>query len=320
MRRLIVAVLVVAGLWMGFWAIAQTTLERGIRAFISNPQPGVEVTATDVSVVGFPNRLDTTLTDIAVTLPENGTVWTASFVRLFALVYRPTEVIAALPPEHVVETPLQRVEIAHDSARASAALQATDDFALDRATLVIENGRAASSLGWGLSLDEIRLSIAEIEDADYRLGAEGLDIRLDAIPDGVPQSISRLHLDARAAFTQAWDRTAMKSDRLPQITSLDIADITVDWGGMSFLATGAVTVDRTGTPDGQLDLTIVGWQEALDALTRTGILPADIGPALRFALATLADGDRLNVPLGFRNGLTTLGPLPVGPAPNLTIR
>ena len=320
MGRLIVAALVAAGLWMGFWVVAQTALDRGIRAYLEGPQPGVRLAAEEVSVRGFPNRLDTRLTEVELTLPETGTIWTAPFVQLYALVYRPTEVIADLPPAHRVETPLQRIDIAHDKARASVSLMATRDLALDRATLVIDDARLSSSLGWSGEGRQLRLSIAETEPAIYRLGLEGLDIALDPLPEGVPGTLSRIHLDATAAFTRAWDRSAMNEATLPQITELDISDITIDWGAVALVARGELSVDGLGRPDGTLDLAVTGWQEALSTLTEIGLIPNDAAPALRFALGALADGDRLDVPLGFRGGLTTLGPLPIGPAPNLAIR
>lgn len=320
MGRLIVAVLVLALAWMGFWFFAATSLERGIRNYVASPQEGVEVTAADVSVVGFPNRLDTTLTDLVVTLPETQTEWRAPFAQLLALVYRPTELILAVAPTHELATPLQSIAFTNDRARASVALSASTDLALDRATLVIDEGRALSSLGWEASLAQTRLSIAETDASTYRLGAEGLDIELNAIPPELPRRFSRLHLDATAGFTKPWDRHAMNAERLPQITRIRVDDLSLSWGPMRFEARGDLNVDARGRPDGRLELSIVNWRAALDALDRLGLLGERLGPAVELGLAALADGDTLGAPLVFQAGIMRLGPLPLGPAPNLTIR
>jgi hypothetical protein len=320
MGRLIVAVLVVALAWMSFWFFASISLERGIRAYIEGPQEGVEVMAGDIGVTGFPNRLDTTLTDLVVTLPETQTQWRAPFAQLLALVYRPTELILAVAPTHAITTPFQSIAISNDRARASVALSASTDLALDRATLVIDDGRALSSLGWEASLAQTRLSIAETDISTYRLGAEGLDIELSVIPPELPGRFSRVHLDATAGFTKPWDRFAMNAERLPQFTQIRVDDLSLSWGPMRFEARGDLDVDMRGRPEGRLELSVRNWRAALDALDRMGLLGERVGPAVEFGLAALADGDTLSAPLVFQAGIMRLGPLPLGPAPNLTIR
>ncbi len=83
MGRLIVIVLVLAGLWMGYWAVGSTTLERQLSSWIDARR--AEGWAADVGALevrGFPNRFDTILTDVQFADPATGVAWQAPFLQL----------------------------------------------------------------------------------------------------------------------------------------------------------------------------------------------------------------------------------------------
>src|SRR6056297_3671249 len=126
MGRLIIFVLVAAALWMGYWVIGATALERGLSGWIEQRRDeGWVADVAELDVAGFPNRFDTTLTDVAFADPGTGVAWQAPFLQLLALSYRPNQVIAVLPPEHRLSTPLQNIDITSDLTRGSIFLGAS---------------------------------------------------------------------------------------------------------------------------------------------------------------------------------------------------
>ena len=333
MGRLIVVILAAAGLWMGYWAVGSVALERALNGWIeARRAEGWAADLGGLEVRGFPNRFDTILTDVAIADPETGVAWQAEFLQLLALAYRPTEVIAVLPPEHRLSTPLQTIDFTSDRTRGSIYLGASTRLPLDRSTVVAEGLALASSLGWRADLTEARFATTTIpvRENAHRVGAEVTGLRLpDALagaldPAGIlPERIDRLRLDAEMGFTAPWDRRAIEVAR-PQITDIDLADLSLSWGDVLFQAAGTLTVDAAGIPEGRIDIRAVEWRRLLDMSVSSGLLD----PALRdtvergLGLVAALSGrpDTLDAPLTFRGGFMALGPIPIGPAPRIVIR
>ena len=58
MRAMLIALLVVSGLWAGYWVVGSRAVERSIEAWFAAPHDGLTASRSDVSVSGFPNRFD----------------------------------------------------------------------------------------------------------------------------------------------------------------------------------------------------------------------------------------------------------------------
>ncbi|HSF64747.1 MAG TPA: DUF2125 domain-containing protein, partial [Paracoccaceae bacterium] len=99
MRWLLWIVVAAATLWSGYWFAGSRALERGAVQAIAMQAAQGFVSQADVSVQGFPNRFDLTLTEPRFGDPARGLVWEAPFAQLFALSYKPWHLIAAFPPE-----------------------------------------------------------------------------------------------------------------------------------------------------------------------------------------------------------------------------
>ena len=333
MGRLIVIVLVLAGLWMGYWAVGSTMLERQLSSWIDARR--AEGWAADVGAVevkGFPNRFDTILTDVQFADPATGVAWQAPFLQLLALAYRPTEVIVVLPETHRLSTPLQTIDFTSERTRGSVILGAATTLPLERSTFVADALALSSSLGWDAELTQARFAteVVPVRQNAHRLGAEltglalprALDRALD--PAGIlPGRVSRLRLDAELGFTAPWDRRAIEVAR-PQITDIDLADLSMVWGEVTFQAAGKLTVDAGGIPEGQIDIRAVEWQRLLDMAIAAGVLPPELRGTfergLGFFAALSGRPDTLDAPLTFRDDRMSLGPIPIGPAPRIVIR
>lgn len=333
MRRLIVAILVVALGWMVWWAIGSTAHEKGLAAWIDARR--AEGWAADVGTLdtaGFPNRFDTTLTDLRLADPATGVAWEAPFLQLLSLAYRPTEVIVAFPPEHRLSTPLQTLTFRQEQARGSVFLDPKPSLPLNRATIVIDALTLSSSADWQVSLDQARFATERVPAREHahRVGAEFVELNLpDAMrstldPAGLlPETIAKLHLDADLGFTAPWDRAAIETAR-PQITDIDLRDLSANWGDITFRAAGELKVDRAGWPTGQITLRAVEWRQLLDMALAAGLVPAESEDTLERALGFLAalsgPPNTIDAPLSFANGVILIGPVPIARAPRIVIR
>ena len=86
MKKLLVLIVTLAALWAGYWFVGAAGVKAGFAVwFDARQSEGWQAEYSDLSVKGFPNRFDTTLTDPALADPATGLAWSAPFVQLFAL-------------------------------------------------------------------------------------------------------------------------------------------------------------------------------------------------------------------------------------------
>ena len=333
MGRLIVVILVAAIGWMGWWFAGSRALDSTLTTWVDDRRAeGWAADVAEIDVAGFPNRFDTTLTDVRFADPETGVAWSAPFLQLLSLAYKPSQIIAVLPDEHRLSTPLQTIAITHDQARGSIFLSPKPSLPLDRSVIILDRVRLASDLGWDVDLAQGRFATEPVAARTnaHRVGAEfsGLrlpnDLRNAFDPAGLlPEDIERMRLDADLGFTAPWDRTAIEVAR-PQVTDIDLKDLSANWGSVTFRAAGALQVDPNGTPEGTLSVKAVDWQKLLDLAVASGLLPEDQRTSTENALNLIASlkgpADTIDVDLTFRRGTVFIGPIPIGEAPRIIIR
>ncbi len=333
MRILIAVVLVAAFLWFGYWFVGSRALQAGIEQwFAARRAEGWVAETSDITVRGFPNRFDATLSGIELADPDTGLAWTAPFFQMLALSYRPNHLIAVWPHEQTLMTPWQRIEATTTEMRASVVLDDGADLALNRVALVAEDLQLDSSAAWSVAAQGVRfatrrrpgsLSAHEVGfDATGLSPGAGLRDRLDPAR-ALPPEIGRLHLDATIDFDAPWNRHALAAAR-PQPTQVTLGDLSAEWGGLKLSAAGDLDVDTRGVPAGRIVVSATNWREMLELAVTAGALPASLATTVERtleALATLAGGgDTLDVPLIFAGGRVSVGPMPLGPAPRLVLR
>jgi len=104
MRKLIFLVVISALLYGGYWFVGRAQIEDRItEALIEADEGPYDVSFGTLRTRGFPSRFDTTVTDFSFNDPATGTAWLAPRFQLFALAYRPNEVIAVFPQEQIFE-------------------------------------------------------------------------------------------------------------------------------------------------------------------------------------------------------------------------
>ncbi|MEL7104516.1 MAG: DUF2125 domain-containing protein [Pseudomonadota bacterium] len=324
-RRLTIIALVAALLWGGYWAVGSVALDRALRAWIADRQgEGWVAEYADLSVRGFPNRFDTTFTDLDLADPDTGLAWSLPFFQILALSYQPNHVIAVWPDTHQIATPAERLTITSDKMQASLVVEPGTDLVLDRTTLVAEALGVTSSRGWNSGAANLSLASRQVEGPPntYDIAVEATDVilaeparsTLDPLR-ALPGEVKTLRLLTKVTFDRPWDRFAVERAR-PQPTRIEITDLTALWGNLELRAAGAIDVTDTGRATGEVTVKAVNWKEMLDIAVAAGVLADATRQTAENALSLLAGlsgrADTIDAPLTIRDSLIFFGPIPLG--------
>lgn len=308
-------------LWGGYWFVGATALRQGVAQALAAPRAPLR--AQDHSVRGFPNRFDLTLTEPRLT--DGPLRWSAPFVQIFALSYRPHHVIAVFPPQQRLDVAGLTALITARDARASAVMRPTERLALDRAALVAE-APGLEIDGARHSADALRLALRPGADGRYEAVAEveaafpapallaGLD------PAGVwPRRFDLLRLEGELRFDRPLDIDAFRGPP-PRLVTSALTGLRIAFEGVDLQATGRVEPGPGDLPEGELALTIDGWRELARRLTLAGILTPEATAWVEFAAPGLARPEApeiIDLPLRLEGGFLRLGPLVLAELPRL---
>lgn len=329
MRALLLAILIVAALWSGYWFIGSRALERGVdQWFAAQTAQGITAERTDVAVMGFPNRFDLTVTEPRLADPRRGLSWKAPFVQVFAMTWKPWHLIAALPDRQTVGLPGQTVEVTSSRLRGSIVVTPGTDLTLERSTVEGDNIRLASDRGWAAAA--ARFLLATRRDAEDAASHEVFFEATSITPDqafrmglkpvsDLPELIDRARVDGRLAFSAPIDRFAAQTQ--PRIQRIDLREAALQWGGLSLSAKGSIAAGPQGLAEGRIDLRVAPWRDLVPVLVAAGLVTPEVAPTVERAMELLAqqgaDPDVLEVPLVLGQGRMALGPIPLGPAPRM---
>ena len=326
MRALLWITTAAAVLYGGYWVAGSTAMRRGAEAALADLQAQGIAGPAEITLRGFPSRFDLTVEPVA--LRSGAVEWTAPFVQLFMLAYRPTHLIAVWPHEQVLTLAGLPLAITSTDMRASAVVGASADLPLDRTVLIAEDLAIQAGADLGVTLTEARLATrADPAGLTHDLGAELLGLSLSAglraaaDPEGtLPAVMDRLRLDAALTLDRPLDRHAASAP--PRPLALTLRDLSLRWGDLSLTASGQLDRSADGRLTGRIDIDAEHWREILALAVATGLVRAELAPTYAAALEQLAavsgpDPDRLQVPLVLSGGWITLGPLPIGIAPRI---
>ncbi|MEQ8290988.1 MAG: DUF2125 domain-containing protein [Roseovarius sp.] len=334
MRILLTLILIAAAAWSGYWYIGKTGVTEGFSAWLeARRAEGWAAETGTLETKGFPNRFDTTFTDITLADPETGLAWEAPKFQILALSYRPNHVIAVWPDEQMVATPQEKYDVESSDMRASVVVGADLSLPLERTTLTAEELVVTPrSADQPTKAKAVRVAAERVaaHPSSYRLGlaAEGLSpplewrVRLD--PAGkLPERFDAFEADVTVEFDKPWDRSAIEQAR-PQPRRIDIRLAKARWGRLELQAAGEVTVDDQGFPVGEVTVKARNWRDILKMAVDSGALPDAIAGTLEDGLGLISqmagNPKTLDIPLNFKGGKVRLGPVPLGDAPLLRLR
>lgn len=326
MRKLLWVVLAAAVVWGGYWFVGSTILERQTAAwFDASAQSGLQASRQSISVAGFPNRFDMTIEGMEIADPVTGWGWKAPFVQLLTMTWKPWHIIAALPTEQVIITPDQHITITSDRLMASLQLQPSSDLGLYETRLDGTGLIFTSDQSWRVGVEKIFAST--LQDAEnpnkQRLGLTLSNLSPDKAvlaalgAADLPAVIEAVHLDAAALFSTPIRLNA--PDVQPLLSALDIKDARLLWGGLKVTATGLLTAEPDGAATGKITIRINGWRRLPAVVAALGLISPQMAPNIERGLEVMAkagpDPDVLELILLCADGRMSLGPFPLGPAP-----
>jgi len=333
MRKLIGVIVVLLLAWSGYWYVGSSAAQRAISGWLDQrAAQGWVANYSSVKTRGFPNRFDTTISDLELADPRTGVAWTAPFFQILTLSYTPNHIIAAWPKSQTIASPYEKITITSDRMIGSIVFQPNTALTLLRTSIELDNFGLSSDLGWSAQIEKGRFATRQttarknahdiyFEATNVQPSAQ-FRARLDPA-DLLPNSIATLKLDSTVGFDAPWDRFAIERRR-PQVTAFEVNDLTATWGKLDLRAAGKLTVSLDGQLNGKIMVRAKNWREMLTVAVDAGLVARTISStlanALEFMVGTSSDPDMLEAPLTFRNGRMSFGPIPLGPAPRLKIR
>lgn len=325
MRLLLIATLVLATLWGGYWYVGQRAVEKQGVAFLEQlSDDGWRVDFGSLETRGFPSRFDTTLTGLDLTDPSGTFGWQTPIFQLLALSYQPNKVIAVWPEEQRLRIGGETITISSDGMRASASATVSANPALDTATVEVGLVGLQSETGWAASADRALLAVRPASDSGQSYDAYldmselvlplALRERLD--PEGtMPAAIAIAKINSTLTFDSPLDAAAL-SGAGPRLTAARMRDLRLVWGEMVLAVSGDLALGADGQPSGKLRLTVTGWDQMVGLGVNAGLIhPAD-EKTWRSVGASLAQGaETVEVPLTIDSGQVWLGMFLIGYLP-----
>lgn len=243
-RGLTIATGVLAAAYGGYWFIAAHTARGVADSLMANLESQGYAVDYGLNVQGFPSRIDTTFSDVAISDPATGWGWTAPWLQVFALSYSPNRIIAAMAPDQTITLPGDTVAFGSTDLMASARLALATDLALENITAEGSALSLTAASGWEAGAAHLLAALRRTEAASYDLFAELTDVTLpdqlmaQLVPDGsLRATIPVLRLDAQAVLDAPIAR-----DTAPALTALSLRDLRADWGDTGFVEIGRAHV------------------------------------------------------------------------------
>ncbi|MEZ5796039.1 MAG: DUF2125 domain-containing protein [Paracoccaceae bacterium] len=327
------AVLVLA-LFVAVWFGASHLLRRGAEAFLADQAAqGMVAETTALSVGGFPGWLAVETEGLRLGDPRSGTLWEAPSLQVSVPAWRPWEVTAELPASQSLTLPGQEVGLVSQGLTASVRVAPAVTAPLQEITLGGAALRATSTLGWAVGADDLRARLL-VSDGDPRAYALTVTAAGIAPPEALMQALARVslpespapdlparveavQLDLTLHLTRPLDLNAAGAE--PQLEGLELTGLTAGWGPLQIAAEGRLQADAAGMAEGRIEIRITNWDRLPPLLVASGALKPEIAPTIANMLRAMAadsgDPALLKVPLTMGEGRMSLGPLPLGPAP-----
>ncbi|WP_323767167.1 DUF2125 domain-containing protein [Marinovum sp.] len=327
MKRLVLVILLAALAWSGYWLWGKQSLLAGYqRWFAERRAEGWQAGYAEMVVRGFPNRHDTTWTDLEIADPESGLGWQAPFFQLFLLSYNRHHAIAAWPREQMIVTPDGPLRVTSEQMQASLVTEG-DDHALTRGNLVADVLNVTGPEGATTALAQLRLAGTRVDAASYDLAmtAEGLALPrglVSATGGALPQTFSQARIAAQLGFDAPW--TLAAAEARPQPTRIAVSEAALEWGPMALRLTGDLEIDGEGRASGEVHVQARNWQEMLTVARASGQVAEVLADGIEAALTLMAglSGGQGSLDLALRldAGAIWLGPIPIGEAPRIRLR
>lgn len=305
MRALLGVIVAVALLWGGYWFWGADQVRKQTQVWMS------EQGATGaVSVIGFPNRFDLTVTDPAV--QRDGIGYSAAFFQVFAMTWKPWHVIAAFAPSQEITLLDQKLTLSSPQLLASLLMNPTDGFSFRELRLDGTKIGLASSKNWHIDAAHVTAAIDASSDPMFpRIGGRLKDFTTPVPVAGFTDIIALASFDANLRLQSPIVATTASQS----ILAIDLRDARLNWGRFHLTAKGSLAPDMLGRISGDLTVSLQGADQLPQILVALGLIAPDQTANLTKGLAALGESGEITLPLSLSGGVMRIGPFPLGQAP-----
>ncbi len=333
MRGLITLVLAVSVAWSTWWVVGTTAQKTAIETWMEQRRDaGWVAEVEEFKVTGYPNRFDSKFTDLTLSNPQAGWTWEAPQFQLLALSYKPNHIIAVWPGTHRYSTRNDTITITSSQLRGSLIFKPDTALSLDRMQLETSDLALTGTADWRASAKEASVAFfahnaPDMPPNSYDFYLKALEFSppvtwRDSIDkEGVlPETIPEAIFDATLTYDNPWDRFAIEETN-PRMTAIEIRDLRFLWGDLNLNGKGSIDISDEGYMDGTFTLQAQKWRELLDVIIAAQLLPPDFSTALDRGVSLVAalagNPDDIEIKLRFKDRLTYIGAIPIGPAPRI---
>lgn len=320
-------------LWSLYWFGAAYVLRTSIASwFDGRTAQGWQAEFSGIATQGYPLRHMTTLTNPALADPRSGVAWQGDWLSFDSPAIWPgQQTLRFADTSHYLSYFDQTVAVQAKNLAAELYLKAGLALEIKRLTLTAGPWEISDSDSTVMAAQSLELSMIQQEQPEtYKIDvnatefAPGTKMRqLLRSSETLPSDFQALELDMTVQFDRVWDRLSLEQQR-PQPRQINLKLAEIQWGEMQLFATGALSVDKTGMPSGEIAIKAENWREMLVMAQASGAFPAQLLDPAERVLGLLAglggNSGSLDITLKFRNGAIAIGPLPIGPAPRIILR
>ncbi len=318
------AILVALVLDTTAWWLLTSRLITGAAAWQqARAAEGYRVSAGVPRRAGWPLRAIVALPDMVVAAGTPGSTdavaWQTDAVQLVYVPWRPKEVTVGLDGAQNLQLGMsQPITVQVETLDLVVPLDPSGQA----------SGFAATARQLQLPLPSGRLSLDTVSvvlgPADVRLSLSALTLPSPGLPLGV--TIGSLDLHARStvplpAQRDPADAAAAWRDSGGHLVVDEFASV---WGPLDVRGTGDFSLDRSLQPVGRGTLRITGYAQAIDALTRSGILPRNTARVAGTLLGLMSHptdsgAPEAELPFGLAGGVLSAGAVPLLKLPRLAL-
>ncbi len=303
MRAILGLIIAAAVLWGGYWFWGASRAQSFAKELLS------EQGATgEVSVIGFPNRFDVTVTNPAFN--RDKVAYSAPFFQVFAMTWKPWHLIAAFAPNQVIHLSDQTITLSSPHLLASLLMNPLGAFAPRELRVDGTKVALASSYGWHIDAAHVTAAIdANGAPLSPRVGGRLTDFTAPVPVTGLQDLIELASFDATLDLQRPLDRVTSGV----QVSAVEIHDARINWGDFGLTAKGKLAPDAQGNVSGDISISLQGADHLPQILGALGLITSDQTATLAKGLAVMEGAGQITISLS--GGEVRIGPFPVGVAP-----
>ena len=322
-----------------YWRYAAQQLRAGFQAWVAMQRAaGWQIEARRPQLGGWPTAATLTTTDVvmddgALAIP-GGLHWTAQRLTLRVSLLHPQR-LEAIPNGRQSLRPGNGPVIPFTSERMVATLPLSPDTPphlvhIDATRLRAGPGDAASEEATTIGRLAATFDLHRGVTPSVSALVFTIDARSIALPThfrwALGPQIAALHLDGTLhalvpadAVTPAARAVAWRNEG----GTLDLRRVGLHWGPLALSGHTSLTLDQQLQPVGRGDITIVGYDAALDAMTHAGVLTRTAALAAKAVLSLMASAPdngqpaQVDLPLRLRDHTLSVRHMPLLQLPPL---